>query len=330
MSDLLKLAQQYLEKVKRSGNEDIMAVCPFHRKADGTIERTPSFAMNIHSGLWYCHSCHARGNLRTFLQDIGLSKADIDLRYKPLLEEVAKHAPVKADPLRSVITHEPLPEGLLVLFEKCPVTLLEEGYPQDLLWQFEVGFDEKHNRITFPLRDAQGRLIGISGRAVGNVQPRYKVYDREFQAFGLPERKTEKRAILWNFHKCFAEQAFQKKEPLIIVEGFKAVMRVAQAGVHNVVGLLGSFMSEEQQWLLERASCPLVFMLDNNDAGRGGQFDACWRLTKTTPQLYVVTYDGNQPSDLTPEDIQVALRTPQPFPVWANNTAIKYQIKERL
>ena len=46
------LAKQYLSGVKPSGNENLMAICPFHRKADGSFERHGSFAMNTTTGLW--------------------------------------------------------------------------------------------------------------------------------------------------------------------------------------------------------------------------------------------------------------------------------------
>jgi DNA primase len=244
MSDeILQIAHQYLKKVKRSGNEDVMAICPFHRKADGSEERGPSFALSIHSGLWYCHSCHARGNLYTFLRDMGVSRLDLELRYKATIEEAEKYAPKKFDPMNPVeAVIEPLAESFLGLFDQCPQLLLDEGYPEELLRQFDIGFDEKHQRITFPLRDYRGRLVGISGRAVGGALPRYKVYDKEYVDFGLPERKTEKRALLWNVDHVIPRLMHDHLgvEPVVIVEGFKAVMRVAQAGISDVVGLLGS------------------------------------------------------------------------------------------
>ena len=325
--DILTLAQKYLERVKRSGADDIMSVCPFHRKSDGTTERTPSFAMSIRSGLWYCHSCHARGNLHSFLKNVGVPHAEIELRYKPLLDDATRHVPAKTNPLVPLeAVKEPLPESLLARFETCPTMLLEEGFPEDLLRRFDVGFDPIHNRITFPLRNARGQLIGISGRAVDGQHPRYKVYDWEYRDFELPERKTEKRAIVWNLHNVLIEGLFTKQQPdrfVVVVEGFKAVMRVAQAGISNVVGLLGSFLSEEQQGVLCRLGCPILLMLDSNDAGQAGQFDAGVRLNRDVPNLYVVHYNAPQPSDLQPAEIHTALLQAQRFQTWAVNVPLQ-------
>lgn len=319
--NLLHVAQQHLRRVKRSGSEDIMAVCPFHRKSDGTEERSPSFAMNIYNGLWYCHSCHASGNLVSFLRNVGLSRAEIDLQYGFVLKDIEKYTPPAPTPLDIVeSTEEPLEESFLGLFDQCPQMLLDEDYPMELLQKFDIGFDEKHMRVTFPLRDSSGRLVGISGRSVDGAIPRYKVYDREFTDFGLPRRKTEKRTLLWNFHNVRARLQFETDPSdryIVVTEGFKAVMRVAQAGISNVVGILGSHLSREQQWLLERFSdCPIFLMLDSNDAGQRGQYDAAYRLHQTVTQVYVVQYDAPQPSELPLPAIRDALLEARPASLW--------------
>lgn len=325
MTDAIRqIAHTYLRKVKPTGNENVMALCPFHSKADGSEEKNPSFAMNIYSGLWYCHSCHSRGNLYTFLRDIGLPRSEITLRFKTTIEEAEKYAPARPNPLNPIEpTKEPLDESLLGLFDFCPQLMLDEGYPEELLRQFDVGFDEKHLRITFPLRDWRGRLVGISGRTVVNATPRYKVYDKEYVDFGLQPRETQKRALLWNTHNVFTQFTFDNPADqfVVVCEGFKAVMRVVQGGISAAVGLLGSYMSSEQQWLLESMGCPVFLMLDNNPAGRVGQLDAGRRLLKAVEHLHVVQYDADQPSDLQPQAVVDAILRAPHFSTWAAKQA---------
>ena len=324
--EILQIAKEHLHKVKRSGNEEVMAICPFHRKADGSEEHTGSFAMNIHSGLWYCHACHLRGNLYTFLRDVGISRADIDFRYKGALEEAEHYAPARPDPLAVVeATTEALDESFLGMFDFCPVDLLNDGYPEELLRRFDVGFDEKHMRITFPLRDKKGRLIGISGRTIINAQPRYKVYDYEYKDFGLPERKTEKRVLLWNIHKIAIQLAFERdieSQYVVVTEGFKGAMRVAQAGIANTTALMGSYLSSEQQWMLERLGCPVLLMFDNDQAGQSGLLDAAKRLSKTMSRVYIVEYNAPQPSDLQQAAIIDALLGAKQANSWLTQQAI--------
>jgi hypothetical protein len=109
------VADQYLEKVRPSGPENIMATCPFHVRADGSPERRPSFSMSLVNGLWFCHSCQAKGNLYSFLRDVGLTRAQIEFRYQFLIDEAKKNLPPPPDPTRpgEIFSSNPLPEGLL-------------------------------------------------------------------------------------------------------------------------------------------------------------------------------------------------------------------------
>lgn len=326
-ASVLDIAQKFLGRVRKSGNENVMAICPFHTKADGSPEKSPSFAMNIYSGLWFCHSCKERGNLRSFLRDVGVARADVELYYGGAIAAAEEHAPPPPHPLAPTEpTKEPLEESLLGLFDFCPTALLEgdeheAGFPEELLRKFDVGFDATHERITFPLRDRRGRLVGISGRAITRSQsPRYKLYDKEYLDFGLPERTTEKRVLLWNFHHVLAQAAFEvdpTERYVVVAEGFKAVMRIAQAGISNVTGLLGSYMAPEQMWQLSKLGYAIILMLDNDGAGLNGLEYIGRQLIKTVPNVFVAGYDAPQPSYLTPAAILDSIRTAQPFASWS-------------
>ena len=143
MPTIREIAERFLYQVKLSGSTDVMAICPFHRKADGSEEKNGSFAMNICNGLWYCHSCHSSGNLYTFLRDVGVSRNDIDLIYKDTLEQARHHAPKKSSPLEIIAPVEmgPLDESFLGLFDFCPQLLIDEGFSEQTLRHFDVGYD---------------------------------------------------------------------------------------------------------------------------------------------------------------------------------------------
>lgn len=320
MTAVLDAVRQHLRKVKSSGSENVMAICPFHRGSDGREESGPSFAMNTSSGLWFCHSCHSRGNLYMFLRNVGMSHAVIKGTYQQALDEAERHIPVTPDPLNPVApTKEPLDDSLLGLFDYYPQLMADEGFPPELCRRFGVGFDERHLRVTFPLRNNAGVLVGISGRTIANAKPRYKVYDKEYLAFGLAPRETQKRSLLWNAHEVLEQLAHEKdagKRFAVVVEGFKAAMRVAQAGISTVVALLGSHLSNEQQWVLERMEVPIYLMPDNDHPGRVGCMDAAERLIKGVCGLHFVEYDAPQPSDLSPEEVVTAITTAKPFTVW--------------
>lgn len=332
MSEVLTVAQEFLSKVRKSGATQIMAICPFHMRPDGSPERNPSFTMNLQSGLYHCFSCHESGNLQMFLRNVGVTRVIIEKKYRALIDAVQEYAPTKVDPLRpelSGLENSPIPEEILGLFEYCPEDLILEGYDEGLLQRLDIGFDTVHMRVTYPLRTLDGTLVGISGRRVDEAKgPRYKVYDVEFEAWDLPVHKTYKSHLLWNGHQVYPMTTYMRGVPIIVVEGFKACMRVIQAGVPNVVAIIGSMLSNRQKWLLERMAGEVWWFLDNNGAGFEGTVVA--GRTIGVPSR-IVPYDADQPSDLRVHEVQLALSHVIDFHRWfLSSTPAQELWRERL
>ncbi len=290
-----------------------MAICPFHVKSDGTPERKPSFAMNLSSGLYFCHACHAKGNLFTFLRDVGLSRSVIENQYRFLINQTQRFMPATPDPLKPIVFELPqVDEAVLGLLDYCPIELVNAGFSPKTLQHFEVGYDRWHLRITYPLRDLKGRLVGISGRNPSGGAPKYKVYTQEYTTWGIPPAaEPDKRAILWNADKVYPEVYFGRPNDsvVVVVEGFKACMWVYQAGITNVVALLGTYLSWEHKWLLERLGSPVYLFLDNDSPGRSGTIKAADALAGSLP-VHVVNYPDRlseveeaQPDDCLPEEV---------------------------
>lgn len=305
--EVLQLAQTHLTKVRRSGNDNIIAACPFHRKADGSMEQHPSFSMSLSKGLYFCFSCKAKGNLRTFLRDIGTPPIVVEKAYGTLLEELSKAAVPKAQNATNpdFLKQEGIPEDLLGLLDYCPVELLQAGFNKEVLKYFEVGYDEINTRITYPLRDLYGKLLGISGRALDpDDSPRYKIYTQEdfnrLPGDKIQAQQVSKRNILWNAHHVYPIAYFDKRPYTVIVEGFKACMWLHQAGITNVMAALGSHLSWEQQWILSRIGGTTYLMFDNDEAGIRGMYKSGRYLARFMP-VKIVQFDAHQPDDIDPE-----------------------------
>lgn len=326
-SEVLQLAKNFLTKVRRSGPENIEAVCPFHLKADGTPERTPSFRMSLTKGVYFCHSCGEKGNLFTFLRANGVTRSEIDGRYSYILDQASKNAPPpqNAKNPKRVFALEPLPEAVLGFFDYAPKALLSRGFSMETLRHFDIGYDPWHQRITYPLRDLNGRLVGISGRADDGRLPRYKVYTTEYLKWGLPERgQPEKTGLLWNAHQVYPSVYFLSPgaADVVVVEGYKAAMWLWQCGVKNVVALMGTYLSWEHQWILERLGARVYLLLDNNMPGRNGMITAAENLVKSL-NVYVVEYpkrlvddDDAQPDDLTAQEAKEAIANARTYMSW--------------
>lgn len=315
--DVRAIAERYLDKVRTTGSENVMAVCPFHSRSDGSPERNPSFAMNTTNGLFFCHSCGAAGNLRKFLKLMGVSGVVLESMYKYVLEAAEASVAPAPDPMRpQVVSMRPMDDALLGLYDYCPQELLDSGFRMETLKYFEVGIDQMYYRVTFPIRDLQGQLVAINGRATQPGQePRYKVYEKEYAAHGLPERGTwDKRTVLYHAHHVYPS-VFHDPNPrgVVIVEGYKACMWLVQAGISTTMALQGSYLSWEHRWILERLGAPVYLFLDNNRAGWSGAYKAAHALRQSLP-VYIVQYperladyEDAQPDDCDTQEVYTQL-----------------------
>lgn len=288
-------------RVKSVGNSNVMLRCPFHEDND------PSFCMSTLTGLYICYGCEVQGNFKQFLQKTGYSHRDIKLKFGVTLEKLQKNAPPPQDPLKPTVVmaeNRHIDESLLGLFHFCPEVLLEDGFTEEALLHFGIGVDQVHERITFPLRDLAGHLVGISGKAMREDQAeRYKVYSEEYKYWDLPPYKTEKSDLLWNVHELWEPMRMAHGWPVLyVVEGFKAAMWLWQAGFPNVVALMTKRMSKTQSWIIQRMGCTVVLMLDNDEAGIGGTIKVSRELYKRFGKFQIVEYDGLQPTDV-PQDV---------------------------
>lgn len=340
--EVFGLASRHLKKIRRVGNDNISAICPFHVKTNGAEERSPSFSMSLSKGVWHCFTCQMSGTFGTFLRDVGISRATITFQFGEILEALRKNHGPLFDPMRpKVVEPDPLPESMLGLFEKCPVHMVDPEaaldldpddpvvFEEELLQQYDVGFDEKHMRITFPIRDLAGGLIGISGRTVVGDLPRYKVYDTEYEVLGYGARsQTHKGSVIWNAHRVYPSVFFGSSDQFVlVVEGFRGCLWAIQSGVRNSMALLGSSLSKQQRWILERMGCRVYLMLDNDDAGRRalrGQVVNGRKRPGIAEQLVrsldvsIVQYSGKQPTRLTSEELCAAVNNAVDYYSWVN------------
>jgi DNA primase len=277
-----------------------------------------TFSMSLSKGIYFCFSCNASGNLGRFLRDIGVAPYEIKLQYDALVERLRLAAP----PAKDIKNFDPkagerLPENLLGIFDYCPTRLRDVGFKEATLRHFDIGFDFYHNMMTFPLRDVDGRLVGISGRRMEGTGPRYKIYTNEYKTWGLPARKEPSRgALLWNIHRAGPECVLANK-PIILVEGFKACMWVWQSGLTNVAALMTNRINIEQKWILEQLGVPVILMLDGDLAGRTGTLSSGRILQKSLFVKVVRPPEDEQPDDLLEEEVHHAIEKAVLFQMWS-------------
>lgn len=116
------------------------------------------------------------------------------------------------------------------------------------------------DRVLFPIKDASGRVIAFSGRILTKSpnEPKY---------LNSPETKLfNKRDVLFNFD--LARGAIRQQKAVILFEGFMDVIAAYRAGIQNGVASMGTSLTNEQIYALERVSDHLYICYDSDLPGQ--------------------------------------------------------------
>jgi len=117
--------------------------------------------------------------------------------------------------------------------------------------------DRFFERVMFPIRDLNGRVIAFGGRVVGQGEPKY-LNSTETPIF-------QKAAHLYGIEK--AKGAIVASGTAVVVEGYTDVIALHEAGVVNVVATLGTALTTRHIRLLGRFAHKIVYLFDGDEAG---------------------------------------------------------------
>ena len=142
--------------------------------------------------------------------------------------------------------------------------LREQGFTDDELVMAGVSvrregrvYDMFRQRAIFPIIDAQGRVLGFGGRALGDAKPKYL--------------NTGDTPVFNKRQGVFAANLLKKQRGLkrvILVEGYMDVVSLVQAGVQGVCATLGTALTLEQARLLKRYAPEIWVSYDGDAAGQ--------------------------------------------------------------
>jgi len=161
-------------------------------------------------------------------------------------------------------------------------------------------YDRFRKRIMFPTGDSRGRIRGFGARAMGaDQQPKYlNTSDSDLY---------HKREVLYGI--ALARAAAAKAGRMILVEGYTDVIALHQAGVRNVVGIMGTSLTREQVAELVRVVGVLELCLDADRAGQDAMVRAAQLAADSKLELRVVALPpGADPGDLIASEGVEALR----------------------
>ena len=179
----------------------------------------------------------------------------------------------------------------------CHDFLQQKGY--DIELAYEAGllsrneenfsyFDRFRDRIMFPLNNAQGRIVGYSGRTYNNQEPKY---------LNSPETPIfQKRRLLYNLDN--ARKHIRKNDEAILLEGFMDVIKSDSSGLKPVIASMGTAISDEHITVLKKLTSHITLMFDGDFAGQEATIKTGQHLLQQGFNVFVVQL----PKDMDPDE----------------------------
>lgn len=167
--------------------------------------------------------------------------------------------------------------------------LIEQGYTDEQINQsslnIEKNIDKFGNRIVLPVLDENNNVVAFGGRTINNEQPKYinspdnDIFTKSKNLYGL------------NIAKDFC------KEKLILVEGYIDVITLHQAGIKNVVALLGTAITDEQIKLIKIYTNKVILAFDTDLAGKCATTRAIEQIKMFNMNYSTLDYEGAKDLD---------------------------------
>ena len=288
--NIVDVIGSYIPLTKKGKN--YMGLCPFHD------DHTPSMSVSPERQMYKCFVCGEAGNVFRFVmkhENISFPEA-----INKLAQEVGmdlgltiKHANNKNDKYYEImdIANKYFQNNLLSKEGANARKYLENRkLTKEIITEFEIGlslnkFDDltnlllkkgnsleelnlidlantNHdsfiNRVIFPLHNKDGKVIGFSGRIYDNSDLNKYQNTKETPIF-------KKGEVLFNYHR--AKDEIRKKNFVIVMEGFMAVIRAYTIGVRNAIATMGTALTHEQATMIKKLNNTVYLCYDGDNAG---------------------------------------------------------------
>ncbi len=147
--------------------------------------------------------------------------------------------------------------------------------------------DVFHHRLMFPIIDAQDRIVGFGGRALGDEPPKYlnssqtALFDKGKTLYGLSQSR----------------KSIAKTDCALLMEGYIDVVAAHQAGFTHAVAGLGTALTPEHGALLARYCNQVVACYDGDEAGRKAAVRAAEILTGAGLEVKIARIQAGEDPD---------------------------------
>lgn len=319
--EILEVISHYIE-VKKMGSS-YKACCPFHQ------EKTPSFVVNTNKGFYHCFGCGASGDSIKFVMEyekLNYAEAIEKLAQLYNIHLEYTHQAQNNNDTKILDTINAYYQSMLNT--EVESYLKERGITEEIKRRFELGYAPQNyeimaylqrnninlqealnlgilgadreqgakryyarltQRLIFPIRSAQNKIIGFGGRTLTNHPAKY---------INSPQTKLfNKSQILYGYPQ--AKESIYRLKSIIITEGYLDTIMLHQAGFTNAVATLGTALTREHLPLLAKGEPAIILCFDGDNAGMQAAFKAATLLSIANKQGGVILLDGGlDPADM--------------------------------
>lgn len=266
--DIVDYISQYVDLELRG--DEYWGISPFTYPP----ERTPSFSVRPDPPFFYDYSSGRGGNVYSFVKAIKkctsqeavdeLKKfagydGDVSIPHNKMAATIAcrQFLDKKRQQKTSVATK--LSTGVFSKYKKNKnkyLVWLNEGISMESLERFQVMYDPFTNRLVYPIRNIDGDIVNIGGRALDDDWKERG--ERKYTYFYKWGTIDTIYGISENM------EGIKGKKEVIIFEGCKSVLLADTWGIKNAAAILTSHLSTNQFKILIGLGCDVVFALDKD------------------------------------------------------------------
>lgn len=272
-SDLSNKGIFRFETIKQNGN-NIQTNCPFHKEGQ---EKKPSFGIREDDGKCHCFTCGWAGSLDEMISNIHLKYdegkygkqwlmkhfSSTEIESRPLMtfggrknerrRDIVGNSNIYADVSDISIgkSKQHIEEKELEKYRLIHPYMYQRGLTDEIIEEFDIGYDEVQRCITFPVYDINKNLSFIARRSV------------DVKFFNYPADAEKPVYEAWRF-------VDGKYKTALVVESFLNCLTAWKYGIPSVA-LIGTGTQEQYEILRRLPVRKYILALDPDEAGRKGQ-----------------------------------------------------------
>ena len=320
-NDIVDVIGEKIPLEKRGKN--YFGVCPFH---DDT---NPSMSVSREKQIYTCFSCHATGNVFTFLmnyehKEFNQVLSDLANRVGITLSGFkTKKVSTKYDEWYKIydLANKYYQNNLLSKEGEGAREYLKNRSIDDLtIKEFEIGYSLKMRDDLTKLLTMKGHSIDLLNKIglssedhdIYNSRLMFPLHDLNGKVIGfsgriinngkqnkyLNTKETElfkKGKLLYHYH--IAKEEARVKKSVIIMEGFMDIIRASTVGIKNTVATMGTALTKDHIKEIKRLSNNIILCFDGDEAGVKATLASGELFKSEGIEVKVITLPGEDDPD---------------------------------